>query len=102
LSGDNKELLLKIKNELETDKDFFFVWDVNLGEKPKDKDFIHESLRVSIPNKSIYKNKILKSNRIWKSLAKKNSKSAKTLYDKHLSIINSLKVALFIPLTLSV
>lgn len=92
LGEEKKKLLLEIKNELQASKDFFFVWDVNLGEKPQGEGIIHESLRVSHPSKSIFRNKISKSNRIWKSLAKKHMKSGRSLYERHLSIINSLKV----------
>ena len=95
LSPENKQFLLDIKNELETNKDFFFVWDVNLGEVPKEEGLIHESLRVSLPKKNIYTNKILKSNQIWKSLSKAKSKSIRYLYEKHLSIVNSIKVSKF-------
>lgn len=99
LSVDKKNLLLQIKNELQTSKDFFFVWDVNLGEVPQGEGLIHESIRVSLPTKSIFRNKISKSNRIWKSLAGKHSKTPRSLYERHLSIINSLKVTLGEPLT---
>lgn len=92
LAPEKKQLLVELKNELQASKDFFFVWDVNLGEAPQGEGLIHESLRVSTPAKSIFRNKISKSSQIWKALGPKLGKPARILYEKHLSIINSLKV----------
>lgn len=92
LRSDEKTLLMDIKKEYGTNKDFFFVWDVNLGKIPEGEGFIHEQIRVNIPKKNIYNYKILKSNVIWKNLAKNSGSSNKKVYTKHLRIVDYIKV----------
>ena len=91
LTSCEKKLLLNIKKEMSNNKDYFFVWDINLADAPEDKNAIHENIRISIPRKNIYTNKILKSNVIWKNIARCTGSSAKKLNDSHNKIVNHVR-----------
>jgi hypothetical protein len=86
-----KKLLLNIKKEMPNNKDYFFVWDINLAAAPEEKDAIHEQIRVNIPKKNIYQNKILRSNLVWKKLAKTMGSTSRKLNDKHNKIVTYIR-----------
>lgn len=86
-----KKLLLNIKKEMSNNKDYFFVWDINMAAAPVEKGAIHEQIRVNIPKKNIYQNKILKSNLVWKKLAKTMGSTSRKLNDKHNKIVTYIR-----------
>lgn len=95
LSNDDRKLLNNIKKELGPSKDYFFVWDVNLASKPVgegEENYIHETIRVNVPKKNIFNNRIIKNNSVWKRLSGSMKQSAKKLHEKHMKIVTYIKV----------
>ena len=90
LSSLDKNFISDIKHELGSDKDYFFVWDINLGNVTQGAET--EYIQVSQPSKDIYKNKILKSKQVYKRLSCKRPETVKEIRQIHSKIISLLKV----------
>lgn len=86
LDPDMQHFVKEVRRELFKLKDYSSVIDIKVstsGEYKIDK--------VSFPKKNIFKGKIASSSAVWKNLAKKYNKTAKSMYNKFIRVISTLK-----------
>ena len=86
LEPEHQFFIKDVQRELFKLKDYSSVIDLKMNE-----DGEYRVEKITFPKKTIFKGKIAASSIVWKNLAKKYNKTAKSIYNKFLRVISILK-----------
>lgn len=92
LDSESQLFIREVRRELFKLKDYSSVIDLKMNEKGE-----YRVDKVSFPKKNIFKGKIASSSVVWKNLAKKYNKTTKSISNKFLRIVSTLKSYEFSP-----